>query len=107
MLAKKSKQEIKTFGLLGKALGIAFQIRDDILDYAALKLDTGKPALKDFKEGKITFPLYFALQDIDSEDKKFLLTKLGKQKITRKDQNKIYQIIHNDKNSKTDKCIVK
>jgi len=100
MLAKKSKQEIKTFGLLGKALGIAFQIRDDILDYAALKLDTGKPALKDFKEGKITFPLYFALQDIDSEGKKFLLTKLGKQKITRKDQNKIYQIIHNDKTQK-------
>ncbi len=100
MLAKKSKQEIKTFGLLGKALGITFQIRDDILDYAALKLDTGKPALKDFKEGKITFPLYFALQDIDSEGKKFLLTKLGKQKITRKDQNKIYQIIHNDKTQK-------
>ena len=76
MLAKKSKEEIKTFGLLGKALGTAFQIQDDILDYAALKLDTGKPALKDFKEGKITFPLYFALQDIDSKDKKFLLDKI-------------------------------
>ena len=97
MLAEKSKEEIKSFGLLGKALGTAFQIQDDVLDYAALKLDTGKPALKDFKEGKITFPLYFALQDIDSKDKKFLLTKLGKQKITSKDQNKIYQLIHNDK----------
>ena len=97
MLTEKSKEEIKSFGLLGKALGTAFQIQDDVLDYAALKLDTGKPALKDFKEGKITFPLYFALQDIDSMDKKFLLTKLGKQKITSKDQNKIYQLIHNDK----------
>ena len=97
ILAEKSKEEIKSFGLLGKALGTAFQIQDDVLDYAALKLDTGKPALKDFKEGKITFPLYFALQDIDSKDKKFLLAKLGKQKITSKDQNKIYQLIHNDK----------
>ena len=100
MLAEKSKEEIKSFGLLGKALGTAFQIQDDILDYASLKLNTGKPALKDFKEGKITFPLYFALQDIDSKDKKFLLTKLGKQKITSKDQNKIYQLIHNDKTQK-------
>ena len=100
MLAEKSKEEIKSFGLLGKALGTAFQIQDDVLDYAALKLDTGKPALKDFKEGKITFPLYFALQDIDSKDKKFLLAKLGKQKITSKDQNKIYQLIHNDKSQK-------
>ena len=95
MLAKKSKEEIKSFGLLGKALGTAFQIQDDILDYAALKFDTGKPALKDFKEGKITFPLYFALQDVDSTEKKFLLAKLGKQKITIKDQNKIYELIHN------------
>ena len=100
MLAEKSKEEIKSFGLLGKAMGTAFQIQDDALDYAALKLDTGKPALQDFKEGKITFPLYFALQDIDSKDKKFLLAKLGKQKITSKDQNKIYQLIHNDKTQK-------
>ena len=100
MLAEKSKEEIKSFGLLGKALGTAFQIQDDVLDYAALKLDTGKPALKDFKEGKITFPLFFALQDIDSMDKKFLLAKLGKQKITSRDQNKIYQLIHNDKTQK-------
>ena len=100
MLAEKSKEEIKSFGLLGKALGTAFQIQDDVLDYAAIKLDTGKPALKDFKEGKITFPLYFALQDIDSKDKKFLLAKLGKQKITSKEQNKIYQLIHNDKTQK-------
>ena len=100
MLAENSKEEIKSFGLLGKALGTAFQIQDDVLDYAALKLDTGKPALKDFKEGKITFPLYFALQDIDSKDKKFLLAKLGKQKITSKEQNKIYQLIHNDKTQK-------
>jgi octaprenyl-diphosphate synthase len=100
MLAKKSKEEIKSFGLLGKALGTAFQIQDDILDYASLKLNTGKPALKDFKEGKITFPLYFALQNVDSKEKKFLLAKLGKQKITSKDQNKIYELIHNDKTQK-------
>ncbi len=40
MLAEKSKEEIKSFGLLGKALGTTFQIQDDVLDYAALKLDT-------------------------------------------------------------------
>ena len=100
MLAKKSKVEIKSFGLLGKALGTAFQIQDDILDYSSLKLSTGKPALKDFKEGKITFPLFFALQNVDSKEKKFLLAKLGKQKITSKDQNKIYELIHNDKTQK-------
>ena len=100
MLACRPKDEIKTFGLLGKALGTAFQIQDDILDYEALKLDTGKPALKDFKEGKITFPLYFALQHADTNDKNYIMGQLGKSKISKKDQNKIYQLIQNEKTQK-------
>ena len=100
MLACRSAEEIKTFGLLGKALGTAFQIQDDILDYEALKLDTGKPALKDFKEGKITFPLYFALQQANTKDKNFIMSQLGQSKILKKDQNKIYQLIQNDKTQK-------
>jgi octaprenyl-diphosphate synthase len=100
MLACRSTEEIKTFGLLGKALGTAFQIQDDILDYEALKLDTGKPALKDFKEGKMTFPLYFALQQANTKDKNFIMGQLGKSKILKKDQNKIYQLIQNDKTQK-------
>ena len=100
MLACKSEEEVKTFGLLGKALGTAFQIQDDILDYEAFKLDTGKPTLKDFKEGKITFPLYFALQHADSKSKNFIMSKLGQSKILVKDQKKIYQLIQNDKAQK-------
>ena len=100
MLACKSEEEVKTFGLLGKALGTAFQIQDDILDYEAFKLDTGKPTLKDFKEGKITFPLYFALQHADSKSKNFIMSKLGQSKILEKDQNTIYQLIQNDKTQK-------
>ena len=100
MLARRSKEEIKTFGLLGKALGTAFQIQDDILDYEALKLDTGKTALKDFKEGKITFPLYFALQQANTKDKNFILSQLGQSKILKKDQEKIYQLIQDDKTQK-------
>ena len=100
MLACRSKEEVKTFGLLGKALGTAFQIQDDILDYEALSLNTGKPALKDFREGKVTFPLYFALQHANAKDKNFLMSLLGKSKILKKDQNKIYQLIQNEKTQK-------
>ena len=100
MLACRSKEEVKTFGLLGKALGTAFQIQDDILDYESLRLNTGKPALKDFREGKVTFPLYFALQHANAKDKNFLMSLLGKSKILKKDQNKIYQLIQNEKTQK-------
>jgi octaprenyl-diphosphate synthase len=100
MLACRSKEEINTFGLLGKALGTAFQIQDDILDYEALRLNTGKPALKDFKEGKVTFPLYFALKHTDTKDKNFIMSQLGQSNILKKNQNRIYKLIQNDKTQK-------
>ena len=100
ILACRSKEEVKIFGLLGKALGTAFQIQDDILDYEALRIDTGKPSLKDFKEGKITFPLYFAIQNASTKDKKFIMDKLGQSKISKKDQKKIYQLVKNDQTQK-------
>lgn len=100
MLACKSKEEIKIFGLIGKALGTAFQIKDDILDYEAYGTNIGKPAFKDFREGKITFPLYFALQNANKKNKRFLLNNLGQSKLLKKDQNTIYQLIRDDKTQK-------
>ena len=99
MLANRSNDEIKCFGLLGKALGIAFQIQDDILDYEAMQLNTGKPALKDFREGKITFPLFYAMQNASNTDREFLLSYLGKEKLSKTTQRKIYDLVKMDKAS--------
>lgn len=48
----------------GESLGIAFQIKDDILDYVG-GLETGKPAGLDLREGKITLPLLGAIRNYD------------------------------------------
>ena len=50
----------------GSALGIAFQIKDDILDYAGTD-SLGKPVGQDLLERKITLPLLGALQDSPRE----------------------------------------
>ncbi|MEA4980846.1 MAG: polyprenyl synthetase family protein [Petrimonas sp.] len=52
---------IDEFGKMGRTLGIAFQIRDDIFDY--YKIDVGKPTGNDIREGKITLPLIYALKN--------------------------------------------
>ena len=47
-----------------RCLGYAFQIKDDILDYAGG--DIGKPVGVDVREGKITLPLLGALESVDA-----------------------------------------
>lgn len=50
----------------GKALGMAFQIKDDILDYSGG--DLGKPAGRDLAERKITLPLLGAIKGSADSD---------------------------------------
>ncbi|GIV53701.1 MAG: polyprenyl synthetase [Candidatus Kapaibacterium sp.] len=48
-------------GAFGERVGMAFQIRDDVLDYTSCSAILGKPAAHDIREGKITLPLLRAL----------------------------------------------
>jgi geranylgeranyl pyrophosphate synthase len=50
-------------GAFGLALGIAFQIADDILDCSGVTIETGKVAGTDLREGTPTLPLLLAAQE--------------------------------------------
>jgi octaprenyl-diphosphate synthase len=49
----------------GHALGMAFQIADDLLDYTEAEAVTGKPSGQDLREHKVTLPLIAALPAMD------------------------------------------
>ena len=53
-------------GAFGLALGIAFQITDDILDCAGATIETGKVAGTDLREGTPTLPLLLAAREDDA-----------------------------------------
>ena len=63
MLSKCNQNTQKTFYLYGKHLGLAFQIIDDILDIISSSNTLGKPAGSDIKNGHLTAPLIFALEE--------------------------------------------
>jgi octaprenyl-diphosphate synthase len=50
----------------GDSIGIAFQIRDDILDYEGKSSLIGKPIGGDIKEKKITLPLIYSLDQVSN-----------------------------------------
>ncbi len=52
----------------GEYIGIAFQIRDDILDYEGNTSIIGKPVGGDIKEKKITLPLIYSLQQVPKNE---------------------------------------
>jgi octaprenyl-diphosphate synthase len=60
------RQALRRFG---EALGMAFQIVDDVLDFTALEADTGKPAGHDLREHKVTLPLIYALPRMSREQR--------------------------------------
>ena len=57
----------------GENVGLAFQIRDDILDYTGRKSITGKPTGLDLSEKKLTLPLVYALSLAPSGERKEIL----------------------------------
>jgi len=106
MLADSSEADVKSFGLVGKNLGIAFQIQDDILDYESFHIDTGKPALQDFQEGKITFPLFYALKHSAKDDQNFLLEHLGNKKLTKTIKNRVFGLVRSERPMKCSQTLL-
>ncbi len=59
-------------GFFGLDLGIAFQIMDDALDFVGDERRLGKPAGKDLREGRITFPLICILRQGSEADREIV-----------------------------------
>jgi octaprenyl-diphosphate synthase len=57
----------------GENVGMAFQIRDDILDFTSRKSILGKPIGGDMKEKKITLPLIYALEHSSKQEARKVL----------------------------------
>jgi octaprenyl-diphosphate synthase len=63
VLGRQPKEVEEAFAEYGRNAGLAFQLVDDLLDFTASHEQLGKPVLSDLKEGKVTLPLIFALQN--------------------------------------------
>ena len=71
ILARKDRVAYRDYG---RKLGMAFQMIDDILDITSNEKILGKPALHDFEEGKVTLPYIYLYEDLEEEDKKYLVS---------------------------------
>ncbi|MDK9700179.1 MAG: polyprenyl synthetase family protein [bacterium] len=87
--ADTSLEEWKAFG---EDLGIAFQIRDDILDYTGRSGLLGKPVGGDIRDSKITLPLLCAFKKAGETEKRQVLSRI-KSGVKRRDAKEILSFV--------------
>lgn len=85
-----ARKALKNFGF---KLGLAFQLRDDILDYTSYDNVLGKRVGTDLKEKKVTLPLIYALKTATQKERGFVENLLKKKTISRKDFEKTVAFI--------------
>lgn len=69
----------------GEYCGLAFQIRDDILDYTSRTTILGKPVGNDLREKKVTLPLIYACSVVDQKESKRIIKLVKSGKMTNDD----------------------
>ncbi len=62
ILGGVTRAERRRLADYGREIGLAFQLRDDALDYAASARELGKQPYTDLREGKVTLPLLLTLK---------------------------------------------
>jgi octaprenyl-diphosphate synthase len=78
VIAGRPEDEVTALRVYGDALGIAFQIVDDLLDVAGDPAATGKNLGDDFREGKLTLPFIKAVASADAEARPFWVRTIEK-----------------------------
>ena len=71
VIAGADEAHVKALFDYGDALGMAFQIVDDLLDYQGEATSTGKNIGDDFRERKLTLPVIKAVAQADTDEKAF------------------------------------
>lgn len=84
-------EHVENLRLFGESLGIAFQIKDDLLDFDGSEKKLGKPIRQDLLENIITLPILYSLKTTDQATRDAMLSIL--QNGTKDQQETIVQFV--------------
>ena len=88
-----SQSDIDKIYEFGELLGMIFQIKDDLFDYTNKMI--GKPTGIDLREKKITLPLIYTINNVNREEKKWIINSIKNHNKEKKIINKIIKKVIN------------
>lgn len=87
------KEILKSLSAYGYYLGIAYQLRDDIIDIIGAENLTGKPNLIDIENGRLRMPIIYFLSNGSSSQQKAFKKIINKKKKSKEDKFEIAKIL--------------
>jgi len=93
MAAGADAAKVKALADYGRAIGVAFQLVDDALDYDGTTEALGKNAGDDFREGKATLPLLLAIAHSGAAEAAFWERTIGRREQTDEDFRRARDLI--------------
>ncbi|MFB0565816.1 MAG: polyprenyl synthetase family protein [Candidatus Aminicenantaceae bacterium] len=94
VIGRASEEEENFLVNYGTNLGMSFQMVDDLLDFTGKEEVLGKPILSDLKEGRITLPLIYTMENDGKANREHIIEILSQKKYKEKDsQKKILKIL--------------
>ena len=78
----------------GRAVGLAFQIVDDVLDLTATEEVLGKPVASDLREGKTTMPVIHAMDHGTAVDRQLIRQVMEDGGFTRTSKEALQEVLH-------------
>jgi octaprenyl-diphosphate synthase len=87
-------ESLAAMGRYGEPLGVAFQLRDDVLDFHSSSSSlTGKACGNDIREKKITLPLIFALSRVNRQEQKKILSLVATASISSRNVKQVVSFV--------------
>jgi len=85
IIADATEEQERALAEYGYNLGIAFQMADDLFDYTLQTSEFGKEVGADLREGKLTLPVIYALQQAQSGDRDLMIKIIRDQDFSKAD----------------------
>ncbi len=95
ILGGASKRQQRALSVFGLNLGMAFQLIDDVLDFTSTDNILGKPAGNDLREGKVTLPVIYLIQQGGLEYRKLVETIIQEADYEQVDRAQFVQTLQN------------
>jgi octaprenyl-diphosphate synthase len=93
VLAKASEEQENALAEYGRAVGLAFQIVDDVLDLTATEEVLGKPVASDLREGKATLSIIHSIDHGTARDRQTIQKVLDDRSFERVSREEIVEIL--------------